>query len=177
MECACRFCGVVFQSKRQQSGHEAGKHIKGPRLKNSNIRLEGLSETQVGYLAAFLDGEGGIQITRTTRKDREYTIALHLCVYFTYTNRAAIDAMKSWLSAGCVVTARAAEGHKPAFILHITGIKNIIQLLARLRPFLIIKAKQADTMTRYCESRASHNKGKEKDTPKRNYHYIRLSRA
>ncbi len=163
MDFACRFCGEVFHSKRQVSGHEAGKHIKGPRLQNATIRLDGLSEAQVGYLAGFLDGEGGIQITRTTRKDREYTIALHPCVYFTNTNHEAIHSIRSWLSAGCIVVAKQKQGHhKPTFNLHITGTKNIIELLARLRPYLIIKTERADTMTRFCKSRASHNRGKER---------------
>jgi hypothetical protein len=163
LEFACKYCGQVFQSKRQVGGHQAGKHFKGLGLKNSTIRLDGLSEAQVGYLAAFLDGEGGIQITRNTRKDRDYTIALHPCVYFTNTNREVIYAIKSWLSAGCIVVARQRQAnHKPSYILHITGTRNIIALLGRLKPFMIIKTKQADTMIRFCESRASHYRGKDR---------------
>jgi len=145
------------------AGHEAGKHIKGPRLQNSKIRLEGLSDAQIGYIAAFLDGEGGIQITRTTRKDREYTIALHPCVYFTNTNDEVIHTIRKWISAGCIVKAKdKRDNHKPSFILHVTGTKNIIELLTLLRPYMIIKTKQADTMLSFCKSRASHNMGKER---------------
>jgi hypothetical protein len=163
LDFACKFCGEIFHSKRQVAGHEAGKHIKGPRLQNSTIRLDGLSEAQIGYLAAFLDGEGGIQITRTTRKDREYTIALHPCVYFTNTNREVIYTLRRWLSAGCIVTAKQKqENHKPTFNLHVTGTKNIIELLTLLRPYMIIKTKQADTMISFCKSRASHCRGKER---------------
>jgi hypothetical protein len=163
LEFACKFCGQLFQTKRQVAGHQVGKHIKGPRLQNSKIRLDGLSEAQVGYLAAFLDGEGGIQITRTTRKDRVYTIALHPCVYFTNTNREVIYTLRSWLGAGCIVMAKQKqENHKPSFILHVTGTKNIIELLTLLRPYMIIKTKQADTMLSFCKSRASHNMGKER---------------
>jgi len=132
-------------------------------LHTSTIRLDGLSDVQVGYLAAFLDGEGGIQVTRTTRKDREYTIALHPCVYFTNTNQEVIHTIRNWLSTGCIVTAKQKlEHHKPSFILHVTGTKNIIELLARLKPFMIIKRNQADTLISFCESRASHNRGKER---------------
>jgi hypothetical protein len=163
LDFSCKFCGQIFQSRRQVAGHEAGKHIKGPRLQNSTIRLDHLSEAQVGYLAAFLDGEGGIQITRTARKDREYTIALHPCVYFTNTNREVIETIRNWLGAGCIVTAKNKHAnHKPSIILHVTGTKNIIELLTRLRPYLIIKAKQADTLISFCNSRASHYRGKER---------------
>jgi hypothetical protein len=159
---ACSFCGVTFEKKRQMTGHEAGRHIKGPRLSKSTVRVDGLTDLQIGYLAAYLDGEGGIQITRTTRKDREYTIALHPVVYFTNTNRESIDTLKQWISAGTTVVARQREGRKPGFVLHVTGTKNVLVLLGCLRPHLIIKASRADVMLRYCSSRASHLRGKER---------------
>ncbi len=132
-------------------------------MQNAKIKLDGLTERQIGYIAAFLDGEGGIQITRTTRKDREYTIALHPCVYFTNTNREVIETLRRWFSAGCVVTAKAnKEGHKPTHVLHITGTRNIVSLLTVVRPCLIVKAKQADTMLQFCKSRLTHNAGKDR---------------
>lgn len=155
----CRFCGQVFEGRRQVAGHEAGKHVKGPRLQNATINLGGLSGHQVGYLAAFLDGEGGIQITRTARKDREYTLALHPCVYFTNTNQESIETLREWIGAGCVVRAKEKEGYKLKFILHVTGTKNIIELLELLRPYLIIKKAQAHVILQYCKSRADHYMG------------------
>jgi len=162
MTYSCKFCGLVFESPRKVAGHQAGKHMKGLGLKNSTIQVDDLSDYQLGYLAAFLDGEGGIQITYNERKDRLYTTALHPTVYFTNTNREVIETLKSWLRAGCIVVAKAREGCKPTFVLHVTGTKNIIVLLERLRPLMIIKTKQADVMLEYCRSRASHYRGKER---------------
>jgi hypothetical protein len=70
LEYRCKYCGAVFEGKRQVIGHQVGKHVKGPRLRNANIKVDGLTAFQIGYIAAFLDGEGGIQITKTMRKDR-----------------------------------------------------------------------------------------------------------
>ena len=58
--------------------------------KQSTLDLRALTEAQKGYIAAFLDGEGGIQITQSFRKDREYRLALHPDVYFTTTNEEVI---------------------------------------------------------------------------------------
>jgi hypothetical protein len=122
-----------------------------------------LTEAQIGYIAAFLDGEGGVQITMTFRKDRVYKTALHPCVYFTNTNQEAIQTIRSWLQAGCIVRIEPkGEGYRTGYALHITGIRNIVILLKRIRPYLIIKAKQADLMSRFCERRLAHYMGKER---------------
>ncbi len=161
LEYRCKFCGAVFEGKRQVIGHQVGKHVKGPRLGNAKINVDGLTDFQIGYIAAFLDGEGGIQITRTMRKDRAYKLALHPCVYFTNTNREAIETLRTWLSAGCIVKGTK-EGYKPAYALHVTGIRNIVSLLTVIRPYLIIKAARADTMLQFCKSRLAHYAGKDR---------------
>jgi hypothetical protein len=161
LEYRCKYCGAVFEGKRQVIGHQVGKHVKGPRLRNAKIKLDGLTAFQIGYIAAFLDGEGGIQITKTMRKDRAYKLALHPCVYFTNTNLEAIETLRSWFSAGCIVKSTK-EGYRPNYALHVTGIRNIVSLLTVVRPYLIIKAARADTMLRFCKSRLSHYAGKDR---------------
>lgn len=161
MEYRCKYCGALFDGKRQVIGHQVGKHVKGPRLQNAKIKVDGLDAFQIGYLAAFLDGEGGIQITKTMRKDRAYKLALHPCVYFTNTNLEAIEALRNWLSAGCIVKSTK-EGYKPAYALHMTGTRNIVSLLTVLRPYLIIKAARADTLLQFCNSRLAHYAGKDR---------------
>lgn len=83
---ACVICGKSFASGRQLAGHRAGKHREHVGVKVCSIHVENLSDWQKGYIAAFLDGEGGIQITVSHRTDREYSTALHPDVYFTNTN-------------------------------------------------------------------------------------------
>jgi hypothetical protein len=125
-------------------------------LKRANIVTKNLSGVRVGYLAAFLDGEGGIQITRNTRTDREYSTALHPTVYFTNTNRDAIFTMKDWLGGGSIACRAARPGHSDIYVLSITGTRNVERLLVCLRPHLIVKAERAAVMLDYCRSRLSH---------------------
>jgi hypothetical protein len=124
------------------------------------ISVEDLSEWQKGYVAAFLDGEGGIQITRSKRKDREYTTALHPDVYFTNTNAAVILRIKKWLGGGSITRRKGKGTHNDTFVLTISGVRSILQLLEAIRPMLVIKAKRADIMMEFCKSRISHNRGK-----------------
>ncbi len=137
----------------------AGKHSNKPRHLRPSINVENLQPSQLGYIAGFLDGEGGIQITKTARKQRSYPIALHPCVYFTNTNRTVIESMKEWLNSGSMVVSHSKKGYRDTYILHVTGMQNIVLLLSRLLPFLIIKPKQARLLIEYCQSRMLHHHG------------------
>jgi hypothetical protein len=130
-----------------------GKHVGRPRLRATTISVSHLTLEQKGYLAAFLDGEGGIQITKSLRKHRQRRISLHPVVYFTNSNYDVIRTIKDWLKAGVMIVARQREGHRPMYVLHITGIRNIRRLLSTLLPFLIVKKAQAGLMLEFCRSR------------------------
>lgn len=136
-------------------GHVVGKHINKIRLKKSTISVAHLTGLQIGYLAAFLDGEGGIQINRSKRSNRRYAIALHPVVYFTNSNREVIQTLKQWLHTGVVIVSRQREGCKTMYVLHVTGIRNILKLLSLLENHLIVKRNQARIMLQFCRSRLS----------------------
>ena len=129
-------------------------HVGKSRLRETTISVTQLTPGQKGYLAAFLDGEGGIQITKSLRKNRRRRLSLHPVVYFTNTNYEAIRSIRDWLRAGVVIVQRDKRGYRPTYALHITGIRNITQLLVALQPLLIIKRRQAELMLEFCKSRA-----------------------
>jgi hypothetical protein len=156
----CSKCGAVFPTARKLAGHRAGKHRVHAGVKPCAIRVDSLSGTQLGYIAAFLDGEGGIQITRSTRKDREYPIALHPDVYFTNTNKEVIYTLKKWLGGGTITRRKGRRNHSDTYVLTISGVRCILVLLESIRPLLIVKARRADLMMEYCRSRLAHYRGK-----------------
>ncbi len=152
----------MFTSNRRLAGHRAGKHREHVGVKACAIYVKYLTSAQKGYIATFLDGEGGIQITRSYRKDREYTTALHPDVYFTNTNEEVIRTIRKWLGGGSITRRRERGDHKDTYVLTISGVKSILELLETIRPFLIVKAKRADLMMEFCRSRISHNRGKKR---------------
>lgn len=156
----CSICGAKFLTHRQLVGHRAGKHRRHVGVKASQVHAERLSDLQKGYVAAFLDGEGGIQITLSHRKDRAYTLALHPDVYFTNTNHEVILRIREWLGGGSMTRRKERGNHKDTFVLTISGVNSILQLLESIRPMLIVKADRADIMMEYCKSRLMHNRGK-----------------
>jgi intein/homing endonuclease len=156
----CSICGKVFSSNRQLAGHRAGKHRQHVGVKATTIDIDRLTDAQKGYIAAFLDGEGGIQITKSYRKDREYTTALHPDVYFTNTSEEVILSIRKWLGGGSITRRRERGNHKDTYVLTISGVKSILELLDTIRPYMIVKAKRADLMIEFCRSRIFHNRGK-----------------
>lgn len=156
----CAICGAMLPGPRQLAGHRAGKHRQHAGVKACTIHVDKLSEWQKGYLAAFLDGEGGIQITTSRRKDREYTLALHPDIYFTNTNEEVIRTIREWLGGGSITRRKERKGNKDTFVLTISGVRSILRLLETIRPMLIIKAERADLMMEFCRSRIAHHRGK-----------------
>ena len=149
----CIYCGKTFPRGKQVLGHIVGKHANITRLRKTTVQVRHLTSLQIGYLAAFVDGEGGTQITKWKRKGRAYAISLHPVVYFTNTNREVIHTLRAWLRAGVVVVSRQRPGCKTMYILHVTGIRNIASLLSLLEPHLIVKRRRARLMLQFCRSR------------------------
>jgi hypothetical protein len=152
----CPRCGASFESNRRLSGHMSGKHLRRLGLRNATISLSRLTQIQIGYLAAFPDGEGGIPITRNFRRGRANALALHPTVYFTNTNRKALSTIHEWLGCGCLTRRIEKPPHRDTFVPSVTGTRNVLMLLKVLRPYLIIKKHRADIMISYCRSRLSH---------------------
>ena len=159
---ACEICGKVFTSKRRLSGHQIGKHIRKVGMKNATIDVSSLSEAQRGYLAGFLDGEGGIQITHSQRPDREYKTALHPAVYFCNTHRGSINTLRRWLGGGSISRRKGTINHNDTYVLTVSGVRSISTLLGFLMPCMIIKVPQAKAMLSYCSSRLTHYRGNDR---------------
>ena len=170
----CMYCGKEFNTGREVLGHAVGKHIDSPRLRQSTIIVDKLSLQQRGYLAAFLDGEGGIQITKSFRRGRRRRLSLHTLIYFTNSTLQVIQTIKTWLSAGVIIVARQREGYRRQYVFHITGVRNIRRLLRSILPFLIVKRKQAELMLEFCRSRERPKIGQGTEFTQ---HEIRLYRS
>lgn len=107
-----------------------------------------ISDTEAAYIAGFTDGEGCITLSR-----RRGTLEPRIVV--ANTKRAVLDWMTQATGVGSVNTKSA--GSNPVSEWHITG-SGAISLLKRIRPFLRVKAQQADIVTQAFERyRGSHS--------------------
>lgn len=110
-----------------------------------------VSESEKGWLAGLIDGEGSIHIDIDPRGGS------HPYLTITNTNRLIIEATVSiWhrLGIGCRVQNR--NGTKrPIQDVQVIGYKRLKPALIAIMPYLIGKADQALTLYQFVESRLS----------------------
>jgi hypothetical protein len=133
--------------RKNLDAHENGMPISGSVIRH-------LSETEKGYLAGIIDGEGCIMLARHLGKRGKY-------VYNLYVNIANTSmALHYWLEqrlpgAGYVrqnsraVAARPnthPERWKPAYSWIVSGNRVAAVLLREIAPYLVIKRAQAELL-------------------------------
>lgn len=121
-------------------GRRAGKDGRHVGIEATNLHLETLTERQRGHVAAFLDGEGGIQEARSHGKDRCHTIPLHPAVYFTNAKEEATRSIRKRLGGGSVAQRKETGNREGIYVLTTSGVRSILVLLEAVRPMLTIKA-------------------------------------
>jgi len=108
--------------------------------------LPDLTETEVIYLAGLLDGEGCISIDRSGDKRSPGRVYHSLRVTITNTDPRLIAWLKEKLDTSASMTTSAANlrlGRRPVFQVGVRS-RKAATLLSRVRPYLIVKAEQAD---------------------------------
>lgn len=114
-----------------------------------------LSDVDVGYVTAFLDGEGSISLKRERRGHKHYKAKL----YFANTHKPVLEWLKEKLG-GCLyqMSKSKHEGCTPCYMLEIEGLRHIPPILKVLLPHLKVKRRHAELMLAWCESRLSHKR-------------------
>lgn len=95
-----------------------------------------LTPVDAAYIAGFLDGEGSIMLYR--RRDKAA-----LRVGFANTDRPILEWISQVTACGSITFKRGNEAHKHGYILQMNA-DAAASLLRQIRPYLHIKAKQAD---------------------------------
>lgn len=92
----------------------------------------------LGYVAAFLDGEGSILFNQVKR-------GTYIRCVFTNTHEEVLLLMQKRLGFGTVLKKkRPHEKWKQCFFLYVNSFDDSERLLRLIRPYLIIKAAKAD---------------------------------
>lgn len=98
--------------------------------------------TIVAYVAGIIDGEGCIGLERVkARKTNVGNIAVKIAV--TMTDRRVPDLLKALYGGSNIFVTRRNPKHKPVHMWTVYS-KKAETMLREIRPFLIVKAAQAD---------------------------------
>jgi len=96
-----------------------------------------LSSTEAAYIAALIDGEGTITLTRKHRNENR-----QLCVTISSTERPLLEFVERALSAGKITNkATASKRHSPSFTYAITN-RQALEMLRQIHPWLLSYKKQ-----------------------------------
>jgi len=109
-----------------------------------------LDESQKGYLAAIIDGEGTISINTGSRPFRQH----HPIVYITNTSLGLLQYIKKLLGGGNIKPHQNATAKRRAsWRWRLSGYSNIKMLLEQILPYLFVKKRVAELVIEYTISR------------------------
>lgn len=119
------------------------------------VDLSNLTQSELGYLAGLIDGEGTITISLNSKRTSIYqrTRLLQPMVSICNTNHAIVD----WLSIRLpfvICKQRYDDSKKDTYALKLSGYK-IESLLRTVLPYLVAKKRQAELILEFLQSRTS----------------------
>lgn len=111
--------------------------------------VESLSDWRLAYIAGIIDGEGCISLSK--EKKTGYFIP---SVFVGMCDAMCINLLHVYTGLGSLSHRAASQGgKKPVYIWQVRGRLEIYLLLKALRPYLVVKRKQADVMLEFVERR------------------------
>lgn len=111
------------------------------------------NEFDLAYMAGLFDGEGMIGIYKTPCTECKLGFRLDPRVIIGNTDTRIDDVVDSFPIKFCRRRAKVTKGGKLYYEWTISRIRHILSFLRSIRPYLKLKADQADLMVEYCKSR------------------------
>jgi len=142
------YCGTVCREAWWNESRRIGSTVSS---RFGGIAVPDWTDVQASWLAALWDGEGSIGILKTRTTDRPTRrFAANVGVYNTH---LGLMERVSHLLGGHVFQkeSRANGNHRAVYRLHVKA-RLILPFLKAIRPYLIIKAKQADLVIAFREA-------------------------
>ena len=108
------------------------------------------------YIAGFFDGEGNVRLRRTFSKaSNHWFIRAEMGIANVY--QPILEEIQSQL--GGKIRKRQNK-HRPIYFLYWSSLDDIKRIVKSLRPYLIIKAPQADLLINYLDRHSSSERSR-----------------
>ena len=136
----------------RQKARKTGLSKGNTQLKNKIVETIKITREERAYIAGFLDGEGTIALYSTI--DYRTNKPLYRpCLHIYNTDKEVLTWIASKIGGNLNTEKRQQLEWKRKYILDISSIPHIKQVLILLIPYLHIKRKQAEIVLEYCSSR------------------------
>lgn len=120
-------------------------------INKSRQSIELTEKEKLAYVAGIVDGEGTITIERLLDVRFSDGFALHPILTVSNTDRQLLEFCKKILKLPNMITShKKGQGRKDSWRIDITKKETVLEILIVLRPYLIVKRKQADLIMDYC---------------------------
>ena len=106
------------------------------------------------YIAGFIDGEGYISLVKhkDTRVKKGYT--LFPIFRITNSDKEALEKINQFIKGNLKSNGiDKNSNHKQVYRIEVIRLERIRDILKQIKPYLIIKSRQADLMIDFCNSR------------------------
>lgn len=123
-----------------------------------------MSPTEAAYFAGFVDGEGTIGVIRARRSGNKVGYRLQPYLAVANTDFAALERIQEMCGNGRLMqqTNPATPHHKPGYTIRLSP-DQIRHVLPQIRPYLLIKAKQADYLMEFLSIHVSRKRPTEQE--------------
>lgn len=123
-------------------------------IKNIGSSQRVMSVDEAAYLAGFFDGEGTLTIGRAKRVESRAGFSYEAIMTVGNTDMEALNAVLAMSGNGKIQLSdkRKVLGHKPMYRV-LFSANQIRHVLPQIRPYLRVKARQADIITTFLASK------------------------
>ena len=118
-----------------------------------------ISQTELAYLAGFIDGEG--TITLNYRRDRD---SFQPLISITNTDKMIIEWLANIFSGGGITEYNSTHTHsfkyenrKTLYVYQLGRQSEIVKLLESILPYLKVKKKRAELLLIYCKEHVPYS--------------------
>jgi hypothetical protein len=115
-----------------------------------------MTPTEAAYMAGFVDGEGTIGIHRARRKENRFGYRLQPYLVISNTDVPVLEAIQQMCGNGRMLQQSNPQKPHHKMLYQIRFMPNQIRhILPQLRPYLRVKAKQADYVIEFLKINTS----------------------
>jgi len=127
------------------------------------IKKKRFTEFEKGWLAALIDGEGSLGLLISKPNKYHETDLMIPRIDISNTCKALIDKVCEVTGIFQIYKGNRGNSCKPVWVWRCSSVLGILNILNAVKPYLIVKRKQAELLIEFCNLRLKNEKYTERE--------------